>query len=465
MPSRRTQKVALILTNEIFFRHYIQTGALEETAKNYDLTIIAEKQLQSLLEEHIVRQKIKYFEYPDHLDRQIRLVNELSLFANIDKCKDFAFRIKRKYNSSPHKADGSLFTNPRFLRLKVFIKKLLYYFLAIQPVRKLINRTTKRWIERKSPLRHLIREGNFDVVLCPSNAGGSIDTDIAAMTGTSGQSTKTVLLIDNWDNLSSKYVMPYHPNLVVVWGEQTKFHAISIQNLKPKQVMALGTPRFSFYFNTTSNDAKNEKTFQIIRKSMPKKYALFLGSQTFWDENSTLKKIRSILETKFPDLQLVYRPHPWRETFGKKINSDHKVMIDPTLDYLSHKTSGFSLPNLSLYRSLLENSEFLIGGCTSMIIEASILRKKYLLMAHDDGNPLQSPYEYFTKCEHQNMTSALNNVCICYSEAELEASLNDLMTLKVPSTDPVLRHIISSKSQDYSSHLATAIQDLATSSL
>ena len=130
LSSKRTQKVALILTNEIFFRHYIQTGALEETAKNHDLTIIAEKQLQGLLEKQTIGQKIKYFKYPNYLERQIRLVNELSLFANINQCKDFAFRIKRKYNSSPHKADGSLFTNPSFLRLKVFIKKLLYYFFV-----------------------------------------------------------------------------------------------------------------------------------------------------------------------------------------------------------------------------------------------------------------------------------------------------------------------------------------------
>jgi hypothetical protein len=136
------------------------------------------------------------------------------------------------------------------------------------------------------------------------------------------------------------------------------------------------------------------------------------------------------------------------------------VLIDPTLKYEIDGARSFPLPSLQLYKGMMENAESLIGGCTSMIIEAGILRKKYLLLAHDDGNPIQSPFDYLRKAEHQSMTTALNNVTVCYDSDNVRSAILTLLKQEVPPTDAILDHIISRKSQRYGEHLSDEINSL-----
>ena len=171
----------------------------------------------------------------------------------------------------------------------------------------------------------------------------------------------------------------------------------------------------------------------------------------------------SVFKNYFADIELVYRPHPWRETFGGIYLPPSGLLIDPTLSYVidgKNNDDELPLPRLSLYRGMMESSEFLIGGCTSMIIEASILRKKYLLLAHDDGNPIQSPFDRYGLAEHQSMTGALNNLTVCYDSNNLKSSISSLLRKEVPSSDSVLDYIISSKSMEYGQNLSKEINCL-----
>ena len=252
-------KIAFVLSNEIFFRHYISTGALESVAKDHELTLLADHKLRPLIESQKVKHRTVYYQYPLKLEKQVRLINELSMFANQHLSKDFPFRIKRKWNSSPHQRDGTRNTNPKFLRLKVFVKKKIYSALASEKVINLLRERLKKAFISESPLRQLIYEGSYDVVIAASNAAGAVETDVASITDASKSSPKTVLLVDNWDNISSKYIMPFHPDLLAVWGEQTRFQAITMQNVKPNKVVALGTPRFASYFKS-STDSREENS-------------------------------------------------------------------------------------------------------------------------------------------------------------------------------------------------------------
>ena len=101
-------KVGSVVPNAIFFRHYILTGALRLVGEQHDLVIFAEEHLRPLFSKNPTNHTVFYYRYSKKIERKIRLINELSLFASKDLSRDFSFRIARKYNSSADLRDGSV---------------------------------------------------------------------------------------------------------------------------------------------------------------------------------------------------------------------------------------------------------------------------------------------------------------------------------------------------------------------
>ena len=95
-----------------------------------------------------------------------------------------------------------------------------------------------------------------------------------------------------------------------------------------------------------------------------------------------------------------------------------------------------------------------------MVVESSIFRKPYLLIAYDDGNPIQSPYECFIRREHQKLTPLLNNVEVCFEYKEINNKINNLINKKIPKSDKVLDFIISNECENYSKNLLNLISKL-----
>ena len=90
---------------------------------------------------------------------------------------------------------------------------------------------------------------------------------------------------------------------------------------------------------------------------------------------------------------------------------------------------------------------------------ASIFKKPYLLLAYDDGNPIQSPYLSYINREHQNLTAILNNVLVCYSLDNLQEQINLLINKKINNNDPVLDYIIDSKYANFGYYLNKLIEE------
>lgn len=457
MKSRKS-KIAIIISGPIYIRNYLLTNAFSEIEKNNEIILLITKDLQSLKNDNRFKKyKIIDYKYNNNLKKLARFINELSLFKNYSLCKNFAYRIKRKYNDSPHLNDGT--TNARRVdhRLKVFILKSIFKIIARRKILSFAEFFTKKIFSRYSPIQKFLRTYEINTLICPCSAAGTEEFDIGAFTSEFPSKTKTILVIDNWDNLSSKYIMSYQPSHTIVWGEQTRLHGITYQGINPNNITALGTPRFFHYSKGYQMSEYDKNKLPIL----PEKYILFLGSQTFFDENTILEKLKILIKERFNGFEIIYRPHPWRETFGRIIKPPRGIIIDPTLTKDSETYGSILLPKLDLYKHIISNSNLIIGGCTSMIVECSLLKKPYLLLAHDDGNPIQSPFEYYKASEHQNLTAILNNVSVCFSIDTLHEKINYLLNKKILDNDPVLEYIISSKYSRFDYHLNKLVEELS----
>jgi hypothetical protein len=329
--------------------------------------------------------------------------------------------------------------------------RLLYTFFALGPIRSKVNTAVARIFQKTSSLQKTLLTEGYDIVLCPCSAAGTAEMDIGTLSLKPSRKLTSFLLIDNWDNLSSKYVMAFKPDHTLVWGEQSRIHGMTIQRIPPNQITSVGTARFQALFNRPQLKSTTD------RLKLPKRYILFCGSQTYFDETSVLIKIRTFLTREYPNIDLVYRPHPWRETLGKDLEIPDGIIVDPTLEINAEKDGSISLPSQEYATHSIAKSMLVIGGCTSMLIEVALLNKPYLLLAHDDQNPIQSPMEYFLSNHHQNLTSGLKNVRVCFYMEDLTPIITALLKQKSYSKDDILDHIISPKTKNFSEHLSETI--------
>ena len=450
------KKIAIIISSPIYIRNYLLTNAFSEIERNNEIILLITEELNFISKDsRFKKYKIVNYKYSKFLKKCARLINELSLFKNHNLSKDFSYRIKRKYNHTPHLNDGTLNARKIDKRLKIFIVKNLLRLISRKKILNLIGNLGTKIFSIKSPIQEFLGQQKIDFLICPCSAAGTEEFDIGAYTSSVTNKTKTILIIDNWDNLSSKYVMFHQPNHTIVWGEQTRIHGIIYQGIKPDKITALGTPRFYCY----SNQFKIKKDENNVLPKLPKKYILFIGSQTFFNEELVLKELKNLIKEKFNQFELIYRPHPWRE-INKKVKKVSGIILDPTLTIESESYGSVLLPKLELYNHIISNASLIIGGCTSMIVESSLMRKPYLLLAHDDGNPIQTPFENYINREHQNLTAALNNVSICFSLDSLYEQMHYLFEKKIKEKDSVLENIISSKYSNFDHYLNQLIEKM-----
>ena len=272
---------------------------------------------------------------------------------------------------------------------------------------------------------------------------------------------KSYFLVDNWDNLSSKSILINQPDYISVWWRQTARHAKKIQGISSKKIFINGTPRYESCFE------KRDSKFKNIYGN--KKYILFLGTSLKFDEETVVKKIDKILIKNnifFNNCYLVYRPHPWRQSNDLiNINDLKKTIIDKQVskNYLKLNFKTIFQPNLEYYPALLSNAEFVLGGLTSMMIEALIFKKKYLAITHNDHKNYTNQYivsKYFT---HFKEIKKIKNISFHnnLSDKSLEDKIKKIWKQRKKinyDSDLDLKYIINNDSEGYFNKINNSIE-------
>lgn len=436
-------KIILIITNNIFYRNYINRFVLNGLNKISELKIIGN---ENVIDK---KNKINFFFKENKMNKILHsIIAGIKMFSNQDKSKSFKYRIKRRY--LPKKI-----TVFKFKTVAKYFKKYLYYFFfKIFSFNKLIAFTTEKFLrlflkENKLFIDYLIKH-KPDLVLLPTNGFSSYGLDLEFTLNKS--KIKYISLVDNWDNLSSKTILLYNASHYGVWGEQSRKHAKIIQNIDYKDTTSIGTPRFEYY-----RSAKIKKLFDF-------KYILFIGTTVEFDEAYALKKLNNILVKNEIDIKILYRPHPWRESLNfPDLSNLKKVVLDPQMlsQYKSKSRSEEFQPDLDDYASIISGSEFVIGGMTSMLIEAHILKKHFIGLAHSEPGNKLGPREMLEGYTHFDDVSSLKNITIIKNLLDLEnVILEKLNNKKKFLDDDFFYYFIDYGNKTYSSKLIELIKKI-----
>lgn len=412
------KKIAVVLSGDLFLRNYFYSGALFALNNSFDVFLIIEKNIK--IPESLIGDNIFFYNSID-FKSQKKLITLFKLAAWKYKkySKTFQFKFLVDYVSK---------SKFNFLRKKI---SWVYYSLFTLPIiYDVISSFKISFLPTNNSLFSTLCKLRPDLVILPTKAFEHETIDLVRIS--KNLNFKTLYLMDNWDNLSSKTIFLRRPDHIGVWGKQSAEHAKTIQFFENDQITCIGTPRFDNYLLSRKKN---------ISSLFPFKYILFVGTLKVFDEISVLKLINKIIEKnkeKLGNLKVVYRPYPdIKRSYSSNLKNYSNIVIDPQLeDYFYSNSDSFyvhkegwwvnigkhqgAIPTEEYLPGIIKNAEFLIGGITSMVVESLYFHKKFLVLAHEEKNNIWSPRNMFENFIHFSPLRNFDEIKICEDLDNLE---------------------------------------------
>lgn len=310
--------------------------------------------------------------------------------------------------------------------------RLLYKFASLPGVRHLVINAIKRRTGLNTGLAEIVRTLRPDMVVAPSGGYDTLVWD--GLRCAQDQGIPSLLLIHNWDNLSSKGIFAVRPEYLAVWGDQSVEFAERIHGVSRAQVRAIGAPAFDVYVGHEPGSSESPFGFP---------YVLFAGCYAPFDERSALERLDRLVSEHDLGLTIVYRPHPHRHPrnvpdFVEEEAFQH-VVIDPQIQpFYEASRAEFEawntperarlkplLPALEYYPRLLENAEFVICPLSTMIVEAAIFERRVAVVAYDDGIHENSP-SVVVDYDHFEGIDRIDGFSVCRTRDDLDAAFLEM---------------------------------------
>ena len=267
----------------------------------------------------------------------------------------------------------------------------LYRFFGLPLIFKVFTIIINFLISKKQNygMLEILSKEKPDLLIHPSVLEGSYIDDVIFY----GNKIKkpVVVMMNSWDNpLTKRSVVNKDYNLLV-WGKQTKYHALKYMGLEEDKVIEFGSAQFDIYYQKNK-----DKQYSSIREGDLKqnvKTLLYAGSSKYADEFSHLLKIdNAISNGLLPKINVIYRPHPWggcgyKGYRFKKYKFKNVIYDKNMLSYISRDfETDYSkfLPDMELTKNLLETVDIVLSPLSTILLEAMILGKIPICLMTED---------------------------------------------------------------------------------
>ena len=449
------KKIAICIFHPWNVSSWFDTAIVQELSTRFDVTILATKEVLDICFHRGLHQ-INSFRFEEVILSKPSLISRTYFFSSMiiqrKTNSSFASRLKKlifgevRLIPSPFELRVFLIClNSNITFLISYLKKYFYQIPFFLPVLDRLFILLWRYLFKKK--KHALPDcfkNNFDLVVFSSAADELHIFEL--MKELRNRDIKTLLCIENWDNLTSKRYMISQPDYTFVLGENSKTLASRYQNLRPDTVIAAGLPRFNpLRFLPKQYHQADSNRFQIL-------YAgFYLPHNEIKLLNELVNKLDKTKITGHYDL--VYKPHPGpriRILDDLKLNEKIKVITsverkNPVLDQ-SH-----------LMRIL--NADILIATPTSMIIECMVLGKKVVLDLTDDGINRTTAQAAYSAYQHLHILDKIGKLTKCYDSDQIVSQI--LEEFSNPTSNFIeygLTELIENSETSYSSHISKLLK-------
>lgn len=421
----RKKKVLVFIDYDMLIRHFVLSGVFHQLEAEYEVKYVF----------HSDNTSVKKSIYQDF--EALGLANAVSFHLPRRRmgiwdhlyCPTILNRLR---GTDYYRDRLDLF---RELRSPKWVRR--YEILALPGIFQLY-----RWFFRKiqgvhKPLLNFVHRERPDIVLHPTILQGFFINELVPICR--GLKIPFVCLMNSWDNPAQKAAATGYPDKLVVWGEQTRDHAIKYMKMSPSDILMFGAAQFQVYRKpVTETDTELRAMFNV---PAGKRILLYAGTSKSVAESEHLKILDDAIESGvIPDCHVLYRPHPWRggltsmETDFFSCNFRH-VTMDPFMEMYYRKAvqtdyKGFDLADYEVTRRLLHLVDAVTSPLSTILLEAVIHEKPVQIISASEHVDLQAKSLYETATRQIHFVDlAGEGVLRCNSAAEIPEGCRHLLQL------------------------------------
>jgi hypothetical protein len=434
------KRALIFIDHDLIVRHFIKSGAFRELEQQYDVTYVF----------NIDGSTEKKWLFTDVASLGLRSVVQIGITrARMGSWyKLYAASVLRNQRGTKNYR-----TRKRLMaEISGSLRTEFYTLLSLPYVFPLFRRF---FIARQGifqPLADLIRDLRPDIVFHPSVLAGYFVNELPPICNT--MNIPLVMLMNSWDNPSAKALVTSFPDKLVVWGEQTRQHAIEYMRMPEQHVLSFGAAQFQIYREPVKESYTELRAMFKVPEGLP--IVLYGGASKGAHESRYLKLLDDLIETgAIPRCHVIYRPHPWRgelaegETGFFDLGCRH-ISIDPFMEsYYRRATTtgqfGIEMADYTITRKLLHLVSAVISPLSTILLESSILGKPVLMFfPKRDLNQEEGRFTKFA-LEMPHFADFWGepgvNVCDCESEFSEKCRLLLAQTRDPSIREGLLRHV------------------------
>lgn len=446
-------RVALVLLNPQYIRSWVDTGLLRRLLDTgeIDVTVFAP---QYVLDRWVDADQCEtvIIESIEPTRAATNLV-ALSWVALRSRSSTFRFALARNFLSEYRlfpfrigmkKGLIQFLRNIRTIAVNTKAKRktVMYFF----PPFRILSRRNRQKLENGHRLPPQIANGNFDWLVVPCNALNELMNDY--LTHAKQIGLRSLLAIDNWDNLTSKSAFVVQPDVVTVMGAKCVQYAIEIHDSDPKTVLPIGLPRFDVYRALKKNGgaAKNSATKRV----------LYAGFSLAHSEKRVVDALANYLDTKYGPgvVEVHYRPHP----LGVPRIDDYEIKNAHVVVTEHGNMLRTGLPHMDdEFINALTEADVVVGAPTTLMLEAMLVGRPCVLDITSDKFHRTTAGNAARRYTHMKDLVAVSELARGETIEQLTVEVEKILDADVVGINYEIGHLYDTTAVSYAEQLTSVL--------
>lgn len=441
--------IGIFIGSEFHARSFAESGTLQGLLKNFKITLLTLPEIITNFPELGEANEVVHF-IPDVTTKKL-FAKQLRLGTLKFRKRSSSFRFRLSRNILGDYRPQKKVMHLLFWVGKIFIRTIKLLFDLINTADYRYNRVKNSYHSSVLNSIPVNKMKNLDLVIgwCQTSEPSAI----AAIVYSHVNKIPSILVVDNWDNLSSKSIFGIEPTRVLCFGEQSVKFAEEIQKFKKGISFGIGSARFEIYRNFKPQKKENEETVRI----------LFAGSSIALEDDKILTHLSEFLmktkEVNVKKFEVTYKRHPAPQ--GNPTDLSLINLKYPLIKIHPSANSKSSWEKLSEVRDSLRAVDLVISMPTTLLLEARVCNLPVLVIAFTDNRIRTSSAKMMLNLEHLRGVSSIDGVKIVRNLSDLEEALIDFNSLQYSFEEASgLDYFVSWDNTTFTEKLTKHVRDL-----
>ena len=317
------KNIGVFIDHDLMIRHFIKENKFKELEKKYNLIYFFSKNKKRIIQD-INRLKIK--NKIIKLDVDLRRKTKNTLLSYVGRINN-AYRKKKLSFKNAAIQEVKVILNSRLL----FYSYLIFANKFIYPFYKWFCK--KFTIKFNEYLNNEVKKNELSFIIHPTVLNGDFVQDLVEIG--KYNNIPTFLIMNSWDNCTSRAFTHGNPTKYLVWGESIKKMASENLNLPKKNIDVIGCAQFDIYKQNPSISRKRYRKKIGVKKN--EFLVCYAGSNIGINETKHLKIIDKQISLSKLKVKILYRPHPWKKIHKNEISFFENKFQNIKMDYFSKK--------------------------------------------------------------------------------------------------------------------------------